>query len=183
MCDLFLTCAHVTTRSSMEPLFESPKLDDDLRALVRQTFPEFYQQGMYVSILVVEFTGLQNIDVTFGEREKKMQKWQIQLKFSSNFSFVERLGVCSKFYHFCVCCLDRVCTTNIIYHLPVSRPVPEPQSQPQSQLHPPAETPPTLGSEGVGTMDNPMVIASDEELQGEDDEVTSAFSGEPGSPV
>ena len=66
-----------------------------------------------------------------------------------------------------------------IHDLPVSRPVPEPQSQ----LHPPAETPPTLGSEGVGTVNDPMVIASDEELQGEDDEVTSAFSGEPGNTV
>ena len=70
----------------------------------------------------------------------------------------------------------------LLYDLPVSRPVPEPQSQ----LHPPAETPLSLGSvesEGMGTVDNPLVIASEEELQGEDDEVTSAFSGESGNAV
>ena len=70
----------------------------------------------------------------------------------------------------------------LLYDLPVSRPVPEPQSQ----LHPPAETPLSLGSvesEDMGTVDNPLVIASEEELQGEDDEVTSAFSGESGNAV
>lgn len=56
---------HTCTCSSMEPLFESPKLDDVLRALVRQTFPEFYPQGMYSKNLLV-------------------------YKISTSFSFVER---------------------------------------------------------------------------------------------
>ena len=58
-------------------------------------------------------------------------------------------------------------------------PIAEPH--PLLQPHPPVGTQPTLktvgADEGVGTVDDPMIIASDEELQGEDEEVTSAFSG------
>ena len=50
---VYITYLCTCTCSSMEPLFESPKLDDDLRALVRQTFPEFYPQGMYSKNLLV----------------------------------------------------------------------------------------------------------------------------------
>jgi hypothetical protein len=39
--------------SSLEPLFENSRLDDELRQLIKKTFPEFCRQGttyMYMSI-------------------------------------------------------------------------------------------------------------------------------------
>ena len=41
--------------SSAEPLFESPRLDDELRLLIKQTFPEFYQPGAHWLKLIHEF--------------------------------------------------------------------------------------------------------------------------------
>jgi len=64
---------------------------------------------------------------------------------------------------------------------PAAEPMPIAEPHPLLQPHPPVGTQPTLktvgADEGVGTVDDPMIIASDEELQGEDEEVTSAFSG------
>ena len=38
---------------SVEPLFESSRFDDALKQLIRNTFPEFYPQGLLCSISIV----------------------------------------------------------------------------------------------------------------------------------
>ena len=40
----------VVTFRSLDPIFESPRIDDELKALVKATFPEFIQPCMYVCI-------------------------------------------------------------------------------------------------------------------------------------
>ena len=51
MCKMlsYLHCmhVHVHTCSSLEPLFENSRLDEELRQSVKKTFPEFCRQGIF----------------------------------------------------------------------------------------------------------------------------------------
>ena len=43
--DVILPILHLYLHSSLEPLFENSRLDDELRQFVKKTFPEFCRQG------------------------------------------------------------------------------------------------------------------------------------------
>ena len=148
--------------SSAEPLFESPRLDDELRLLIKQTFPEFYQPGAHWLKLIHEFN---RTYLAVMIRRPYLEYWGGALNLV--FCWPLLYGLCNTY----LCVEPR----------PAAEPMPIAEPHPLLQPHPPVGTQPTLktvgADEGVGTVDDPMIIASDEELQGEDEEVTSAFSG------
>ncbi len=41
----------VSSARSLDPLFGNPRLGDDLKALLKSTFPEFYQPGEKVCVV------------------------------------------------------------------------------------------------------------------------------------
>ena len=51
-------CVLVHTCRSVEPLFESSRFDDGLKQLIRETFPEFYPQGLCLSTDALESQSL-----------------------------------------------------------------------------------------------------------------------------
>ena len=53
---VFIVCWYMCR--SVEPLFESSRFDDGLKQLIRETFPEFYPQGLCLSTEALESQSL-----------------------------------------------------------------------------------------------------------------------------
>ena len=64
---------------SVEPLFESSRLDDNLRALVKRTFPELVQQGMCMFIHVYIYIYIYTIYIyRIGNKKRHKERNYVQ---------------------------------------------------------------------------------------------------------